>query len=121
MAERQGVVFVICCAAWILVGIAASSFFYFNRNAAIKRRVLPLFVIGMGTFFLGILAMAGISARDFLIIVPFLLLISYFKLRTIKFCDHCGRTVGPLLFFFPPQRCHKCGAHLAATDAHTQK
>ena len=46
--------FVVFVLVWGLLGLASFLFFHFNRNAALKRRILPPFVIIVGAMFLGV-------------------------------------------------------------------
>lgn len=42
----------IFAAVWFALGISNACYFYFNNNAAQKRRVLPFVMFGMGLLFL---------------------------------------------------------------------
>ena len=46
--------FVVFVLVWSLLGLTSFLFFHFNRNTALKRRILPSFVIGVGALFLGV-------------------------------------------------------------------
>ena len=99
-------------AIWAMLGVGSAVFFSLNRNAALKKRVLPPFLIFTGVLFLGFVFYTG-APKDFLYIaVPMVALIMLLNMRTIRFCDACGRTLYNQNLFSPPKFCSKCGASL---------
>src|SRR4029079_6083387 len=107
-------VFPIFIGVWIVLGITSTAFFFLNNNAALKRKVHPPFVIGVGILFLGFVAMMGM-ARDaffYCIFVPGIVLITLMNFRNTKFCHTCGKTMINQNPFVRPRFCSKCGASL---------
>jgi hypothetical protein len=112
-------VFPIFFGVWIVLCLASWSFFFFNRNAALKRKVLPPFVVFVGILFLAFTALMGLAREPFFFVVmfPAVAVISYLNIRNTQFCDACGRTVLSRNPFFRANFCPKCGAALnAKTD-----
>ena len=107
-------VFPIFIGVWIVLGIGSTAFFFLNNNAALKRKVHPPFVIGVGILFLAFVVLMGM-ARDaffYCIFVPGIVLITLMNLRNTKFCDTCGKTLINQNPFVRPRFCSKCGASL---------
>jgi hypothetical protein len=99
---------------WGLFGISGSLFFYFCRNAALKRRLWAPFVIvtgvGFGCF------VAYIISHDYLqvlfLIIPMIAVISFINFRQIRFCGACGETLLNQPIFSRSQFCPRCDAEL---------
>jgi len=96
--------------AWIIVGIAGGIFFFFSRNADLKRRLWPPYIIGGAILFL-FLVWWFLPIEALYAAVPLVALITFINLRTMKFCDACGATTQNLPFR-PARFCAKCGAPL---------
>lgn len=105
-------VFPIFFGVWIVLGLISAGFFFFNNNAALKRKVFPPFVIGVGVLFLAFVALMGFPAGMFFIIVPAIVLITFLNLRSTRFCNACGKTLINQNFLSAPKFCSKCGAAL---------
>jgi|SRR6516162_2844277 hypothetical protein len=97
---------------WAVLGLGSMAFFYFNKNAALKRRVLPPFVIFTSILFLGFVWMTGAPAQVFYVFIPAVALIAFINIRNTKFCDSCGRQNYGFNLFSPAKFCSKCGAPL---------
>jgi hypothetical protein len=113
-------IFPIFFGVWVVLGISASAFFFFNRNAALKRKIHPPFTIFVGILFLGFCALMGFAREPFFFIVmlPMVALITFLNIRNIRFCDAFGRTIFTQNPFSRPRFCAKCGADLdAKTDS----
>jgi hypothetical protein len=110
----QEEIFWVFFAVWVALGVGSSAFFYLSRNAAVKRRLMPPFMIGAGiTFLVFVLLLERDKSWDFLYIVaPMIILITIWNIRIFKFCDACGRTNQGANPFSPPAFCSKCGAKL---------
>lgn len=110
-AER---VFPIFFGVWIVLGVFSAAFFFLNNNAALKRKVHPPFVIGIGVLFIifGVLMGFGRDAFFFIVIVPAVAVITILNLRNTKFCGSCGKTLISQNPFTPPKFCSKCGTSL---------
>jgi len=101
--------FLIVLAAWIIAGIA-SAFFFMNRNASLKRRLWPPYVIGAAILFL-IFVWWFLPNEALYVAAPLLALVTFINLRVVKFCNACGATTQNLPFR-PARFCAKCGAPL---------
>jgi hypothetical protein len=98
---------------WAVLAVGSTAFLFLSRDAKLKRQVLAPFVIGSGVLFV-----AFVSLFMPLIGLPFFALfvglISWLNLRTIKFCDGCGRTLLGHNPIAPPKYCSACGAQLGS-------
>ena len=104
------VVFMIC---WTILGIASFLFFQFNRNAALKRRIWPPFIIIIGFIFgLFVWHMSGGRREVLLFMVPAIVIISLLNIRLTRFCQSCGRTLQAQPFSSAGSFCKYCGAKL---------
>ena len=104
------VVFMIC---WIILGIASFVFFQFNRNAALKRRIWPPFIIIIGFIFGSFVwHMSGGRSEVLLFMVPAIVIISVLNIRLTRFCQSCGRTLHAQPFSSVGSFCKYCGATL---------
>jgi len=99
---------------WVLLGLGSFLFFHFNRNAALKRRVWPVFIVAIGLILGGFVyfSMGREQPLVLYFMVPAILLISFFNIRTTRFCDSCGRTLHRQPVFSRAQFCPQCGAEL---------
>src|SRR5687767_6638119 len=99
---------------WCLLGVGSFLFFHFNRNAALKRRVFPAFVVAVGLIFGGFVYFSAGSQQPQVLymLVPALLLISFLNIRQTRFCDSCGKTLYRQPIFSRPRFCPHCGAEL---------
>jgi hypothetical protein len=109
-------IFPIFFGVWIVLGISSAAFFFLNRNAALKRKVFPPFVIFIGVLFLTFGGLMGFAREPFffLLMVPFVALITFVNIRNTRFCDTCGKTLISQNPFLRPKFCSSCGADLDA-------
>ena len=106
--------FVVFVLVWSLLGLTSFLFFHFNRHTALKRRILPTFVIGVGALFLGVVYYFIGSQHPlvFVFAVPAVAAISFMNIRMTRFCESCGRTLHRQPLFWKPSFCSHCGAEL---------
>ena len=99
---------------WCLLGLTSFLFFHFNRNATLKRRVFPAFMIVVGAMFLGVVYyfIGWQQPLVFVGAVPAVVVISYLNIRMTRFCESCGRTLYRQPLFSKPRFCSHCGAKL---------
>lgn len=98
---------------WALLGLASFLFFNFNRDAKLKKRVFPVFIVGTGVVFATFAAyVTGWRLAPLLIMLPLVGLITLINLRSTKFCAGCGRTLYRQSFFGPTKFCPHCGSDL---------
>jgi hypothetical protein len=95
-----------------VLGLFSGAVFFLGKNASLKRKVWPPFTIATATLFVGFVWAMGFPSQVFLIVIPAVALITFLNLRSVKFCDACGKTVMNQNPFSPPQFCSKCGANL---------
>ena len=99
---------------WILLGIGGALFFYGSENAALKRKLYPLFLLLITAVFLGFTFFLQGSLPLFLTVA--VVVIGFMNLRMTRFCDACGRMVVSRAFFVAPKFCQGCGAKLTDAD-----
>jgi hypothetical protein len=105
--------FIAFMAVWVLLGLGSFLFFHFNRNAALKRRVWPVFIVAVGLVFGGFMYLSmGQQPQVLYLGVPAIILISFLNIRTTRFCDSCGKTLYQQPIFSRTQFCPHCGAQL---------
>jgi uncharacterized membrane protein YfcA len=106
--------FVIFMVVWVILGITSFLFFHFNRNAALKRTIWPAFIVAIGIIFGGFLFyfVGRQQAQILYVAVPAIILISFLNMRTVRFCDSCGKTLYRQPIFSRTQFCPYCGAQL---------
>jgi len=106
-------IFPIFFATWVVLGVASFAFFQLNRNAALKRKLWPIFSVGVGILFIVFAWLMGLRDRQLYFVFPAVALIAYLNVRFIKFCDSCGRTIYRQPPFVSYHFCPSCGAKLA--------
>ena len=100
-------------AFWVALGLASFLFFHFNRDAALKRRVFPFFVITVGLIFGAFLIyMTRGSSQVLFLAVPMIALITFLNIRCTRFCGSCDRTLYKQPVFTRPGFCPHCGAQV---------
>jgi len=105
-------VFPIFIGVWILLGAGSAAFFLLNNNAALKRKILPPFAIGVNVLFLGFIVLMGFPLKALLVMGPVAAVIAVLNIRATKFCDACGKTLMNQNPFSPAKYCSRCGAEL---------
>lgn len=106
--------FVAFTVPWAILGLSSFLFFHFNRNAALKRRVWPAFIVTIGIIFAGFVfhVMGHQQPQVLYFMVPAIILISFLNIRTTLFCDACGKTLYRQPIFSRARFCPHCGAEL---------
>jgi hypothetical protein len=105
-------VFPVFFGVWVVLGLFSTVFFFLNKNANLKRKVWPPFVIATGLLFLGFTWAMGFPAHVMYIAAPAVFVITLLNLRAMRFCSSCGATQMSQNPFSKPEHCSKCGAHL---------
>lgn len=105
-------VFPIFFGVWVVLGLFSTAFFFLGKNASLKRKVWPPFTIATAVLFVGFVWAIGFPPQVFFIIIPVVALITFLNLRSVQFCDACGKTIMHQNLFSTPQFCSKCGAKL---------
>ena len=105
-------IFPIFFGVWVVLGLISVAFFFLGRNASLKRKVWPPLTIATAILFVGFVWAMGFPSHVFLILIPAVAIITFLNLRSVKFCDACGRTIMNQIPFSPPRFCSKCGAKL---------
>lgn len=104
-------------AFWIILSAGQWLFYQFSRNAALKRRLHPWLISLEGAVFLlfFILMLGNRSGMLPVLAALFIIGSSIFNIRTITFCDSCGRTVFPRTPGAKAGHCPGCGAAMQET------
>lgn len=105
-------VFSVFIGTWVILGLISFLAFFKGKNAKLKRKLWPPFVIGTATLFVIFIALMGFPLNTFFVMGPMLVLITILNLRNTKFCDSCGQTIINQNVFVKPEYCSKCGAKL---------
>lgn len=114
MNSRVHDVFPVFFAVWALLAIVGAMFFYGGENAALKRRLYPFYIALISVLFIGFTYL--IQGQLSLFMLVMVVIIAIFNLRTIRFCDACGRMIMPRSLFVAPKYCQGCGAKLDEGD-----
>lgn len=111
-------IFFIC---WVILGISSCIFYIFNRNAELKRKFHPWFVIGAGILFVVFVIWNFGLKKENIVVFSFLIpavgLITFLNIKLTKFCDSCGRTLYWNGYYCKMEFCSKCGAKLERRKA----
>ncbi len=107
MARELGIVLFFVC--WAAIAIASVLLFQFNKNASLKKRLLPWFHLFADAVFVGFLGWLGAPLPAFLLVIPALMLITALNVWGTKFCPHCGRTS---FHAYRARFCTRCGRPL---------
>lgn len=101
-------------AFYLILSVLGLIFFWANRNAALKRKTWPWFVIGMAVIFYLFLHQRFEHQTTVRPLFFFgLCLMSFFQIWRTRFCDSCGKTLFYNHSGFQRQRfCPQCGAEL---------
>ena len=95
---------------WVILGICGIAFFYVYKNAALKRKIFPIWIIGVGALLIGFASY--ITGQISPIMIFFVIIISVLNIRGHKICDACGKTNYGRNPFTPQKHCSNCGAPL---------
>lgn len=98
--------------ALFVAGISVMLFLQFNKNAALKRRVLRWSLVLMIPFVPGFFWAAHAPVPFILLSIPGAAFIAFVNLRNIRFCDACGRTLVSYNLIFRQKFCSSCGESL---------
>jgi hypothetical protein len=97
---------------WILLGVGSVLFFQFSRNVRLKKRILPVFIIGSGALFALFVLISTEQTRASVVVIPAVALISFLNLRIIKICNEFSNTIASNVWFAKAEYCSKYGAKL---------
>lgn len=111
MSQEIPEIFPVFFGVWVVLGLFSVAFFL-NKNAPLKRKVWPPFIIATGLLFIGFTLAMGIPRHMLGIIVPAVALITILNLRAVQFCNSCGATIMSQNPFVKAAFCSKCGAKL---------
>lgn len=106
-------IFPIFVGVWVVLGIFSYGVFFVGKNAALKRKYWPPFVIVTGALFIAFAYSMGFGGSSLYVMVPAVALISFLNIRNTRFCDACGQTVVSQNFLVKQEFCSKCGANLS--------
>jgi hypothetical protein len=106
--------FVVFMVVWGLLGLGSFLFFHFNRSAALKRQIWPVFNVVIGLIFGGFVyfIMGRAQPQVLFLMIPAVILVSFLNIRTTRFCDSCGKTLYRQPIFARRRFCPHCGSEL---------
>lgn len=105
-------IFPIFFGTWIVLGVIGGVIFFVGKDAKLKRKLWPPFVIGTSILFIFFVYLMGFGGEVMYIMVPAVILITFLNLRSTKFCDSCGKTVINQNIISKSEFCSKCGSKL---------
>ena|SRR5215208_4959208 len=105
-------IFPIFFVVWAVLAVVGLFLFYVNKNAQFKRKYFPWYIILTGVLFCSFILVMGFPVLVMFIVVPVIAIISYLNIKSIKFCDNCGKTLVNQAWLIKPENCAKCGAKL---------
>lgn len=110
----SGLTWYVFFATWIVLALASFYMFFLRRDTAFKRRYWAPWIVTIGVLFLVFMLLTGFPLSMVLVAVPFVALISFLNIRSVRFCDSCGATVHDwTLPWRRPRHCSRCGSPLA--------
>lgn len=113
-AESMSPGFWVLAGVWTALGLAGTVFFFHGKDVARKRKLWPLYLIVQSALFLGIFWMIGFPDPAAYVAVPAVILITALNMRSIQFCDGCGKTLMSQGLLSKAEFCSKCGARLSS-------
>ena len=108
---------IILAAIWCALVISNAAFYFFNKDAKLKRVIHPWWMWSIG-FVMTVsslwLSRAQMSVPLFIFIVAINAAFSFYYTKAVVFCDHCGTTFFRLYPFdlYPLQNTTACSASL---------
>jgi len=108
--ERPALPFWLFFALMLAFAGAITWLLFLNRNASLKRRLLPVLLILGSLVFIFYSLDTGAPPLFVALIVPIMLL----NLWVTRFCDACGATVISQKLWQRPRKCTKCGQPLGS-------
>ena len=77
-------IFPVFFGVWVVLGLFSAGFFFLNKNAPLKRKVWPPFVVVAGVLFIGFAMAMGFPSQMLFVMVPVVALITYLNLRAVS-------------------------------------
>lgn len=105
--------FWILAGIWTTLGLAGTAFFFFGKDAALKRRLWPPYLIVTGVLFLVVVWMIDFPQQAMYVALPAVALITILNVKSAQFCDGCGKTLMNQNILSKAEFCSKCGASLS--------
>jgi hypothetical protein len=93
---------------WLGLGLGSFLFFHFNKNAGLKRFILPFFLVFAGAVFLYIVWLEIRDIKIFFVAAGFTAIITFLNFRKTRFCNNCGSTVYGRKLIARPKECPRC-------------
>lgn len=97
---------------WVLFIGARLAIFSLNMDIAVKKRIWPIVIIGLGAALLATAWLLHFPVQGFAILGLAVAAIIFVNLRGFYFCEACGRMVANKNILSKPEKCAKCGAAL---------
>lgn len=86
-------VFLVFIATWLLLAVTGYFIFFRFGDARLKRRLWPVCIVIISVLFLGFTYFLGVNTNAFYILMPAVILIGILNVRSVNFCDGCGKMV----------------------------
>jgi|GEM_PF-4600378 len=99
---------IILAVIWCIVVFPNAGFYFFNKDAKLKRKIHPWWMYGIGFVMMCAtlwLERGRMSAGYALVIVAINAAFSFYYSKAVVFCDNCGKT---LFRIYPFQKTVDC-------------
>jgi hypothetical protein len=109
MLDRSVIFFIV----WAVIVIFYIVAFGKNRNVELKRKLLPIFSVGMIVLPLIMLyLMVNKISPSVIIVTIFIVSSGILYYKGIMICESCGSTIARYSLFSKDKYCRKCGAKI---------
>ncbi len=109
MGDDYGLFFVLFCGL-ACIGVAAHLFFYEGQNAALKRKLWPLYIVLTSMMLIGLAwSVLGVNWKLAIPVVS-VSFIAITNMRSVLFCEPCGALVRSKTVVDRPSMCARCEA-----------
>jgi len=109
MLNQNTILLPILFGTWLVFGITGVVFFLLGKNAQLKRKLWPFYIIGIEVILVALVMLAHLPLTALFVMIPVLVLAAYLNLTRTKFCDSCGATILNQNFLTKTEFCTKCG------------
>ncbi len=97
---------------WLALAVGSFVFFRFNRDGKLKRRLWPLFNLGIAALAIITAIIMRFPTVWIYVLIPIVGVITVLDIRSASFCPACGRLVKRRRSSPGEPTCPACGAKL---------